>query len=586
MKIPNKIILLFLYKTLLYSIAALIINFDLLLAQPSVNIMQNGEFDSGVGGWSLKRLSSANGTIASCDSSVLSGTYSLEAVISSGGDSLHHCRIARSVSLETGRYYSVSFMAAANRSCNIQTVFNTSGSSASTIWEGPIQAVTEAPQHFGPFVFKHQVPEVQRAISFQIGGQNDLTLWIDSVVIEKSDDPEHIRDEEIIVQTVTDTMNNLIANSDNQFLKIHYQSIIDVIHYFLLRYDYSTLESGFVSYTDTNAAWNPKELSTYLERKRPFIISWVSQADGSVSFAQMLPPKNWNPEESYPLYVSLHGLWGVADSPIDYLTYHMAGVINEPFDDGYLLLPWGRGNLWYEGISETDIWDAINKIESIVKVNPEKKYLMGHSMGGYGTWSIGQKSTEVWAAIGVHAGALQWDSYKLLTRASAQKLKNTPVFFICGVNDGFLSLNQTAYQYLHDEGNTRIALETFDGGHDYLYDNLVKINNWIKQWTKPSTGIETGDSKNLTRFKLYDNYPNPFNPSTVISYQLAVGSQITLKVFDVLGNEVATLINEEKAAGDYKFRLDATKYSLSSGIYFYRLQSGKFTETKKLVLIK
>jgi hypothetical protein len=189
----------------------------------------------------------------------------------------------------------------------------------------------------------------------------------------------------------------------------------------------------------------------------------------------------------------------------------------------------------------------------------------------------------------------------LLTRESAQKLKDTPVFFICGDDDGLLSLNQTACQYLIDEGNSRIAFETFDGGHDYRYENLVKIHNWIKQWTKPSTGIEAGDSENLTRFKLYDNYPNPFNPTTKIRYKIPIeggtkGVLVTLKVYDVIGREVAILVNEEKTAGEYEVEFsakggsasggDATKYSLSSGIYFYRLQSGKFTETKKLVLIK
>jgi hypothetical protein len=85
-------------------------------------------------------------------------------------------------------------------------------------------------------------------------------------------------------------------------------------------------------------------------------------------------------------------------------------------------------------------------------------------------------------------------------------------------------------------------------------------------------------------FALSQNYPNPFNPTTVINYQLPVNSFVTLKIYDVLGREVATLINEKQNAGYYRATFNAS--SLSSGIYFYRLHAGSFTQTKKLVLIK
>ena len=85
-------------------------------------------------------------------------------------------------------------------------------------------------------------------------------------------------------------------------------------------------------------------------------------------------------------------------------------------------------------------------------------------------------------------------------------------------------------------------------------------------------------------FFLNQNYPNPFNPSTSIQYQIAGISQVTLKVYDVLGNEVATLVNEAKPAGSYEVNFNASK--LSSGIYFYKLQAGTFLKTKKMILMK
>ncbi|MBK7629453.1 MAG: T9SS type A sorting domain-containing protein [Ignavibacteriales bacterium] len=88
----------------------------------------------------------------------------------------------------------------------------------------------------------------------------------------------------------------------------------------------------------------------------------------------------------------------------------------------------------------------------------------------------------------------------------------------------------------------------------------------------------------ISEFKLDQNYPNPFNPSTKISWQSPVSSHQSLKIYDVLGNEVATLVNEYKSAGSYEIVFNASK--LSSGIYFYRFTAGSFVQTKKMILIK
>jgi hypothetical protein len=102
-----------------------------------------------------------------------------------------------------------------------------------------------------------------------------------------------------------------------------------------------------------------------------------------------------------------------------------------------------------------------------------------------------------------------------------------------------------------------------------------------------SSEIET-EVKAPNVFSLEQNYPNPFNPSTMISYQLAVNSNVTLKVYDVLGNEVATLVDEYRQSGKYEvdFNSSSIKHLPSSGIYFYQLRAGSFVETKKMVLLK
>jgi photosystem II stability/assembly factor-like uncharacterized protein len=105
-------------------------------------------------------------------------------------------------------------------------------------------------------------------------------------------------------------------------------------------------------------------------------------------------------------------------------------------------------------------------------------------------------------------------------------------------------------------------------------------------WRRPLTQLAVKEEipTKPTSFALEQNYPNPFNPSTVIGYQLAVSSQTTLKVYDVLGREVATLVNERQAAGNHDVKFDASK--LTSGIYFYRLTVGGYTQTKKMLLVK
>jgi len=87
-----------------------------------------------------------------------------------------------------------------------------------------------------------------------------------------------------------------------------------------------------------------------------------------------------------------------------------------------------------------------------------------------------------------------------------------------------------------------------------------------------------------TEFNLYQNYPNPFNPSTTISFDLPNSEFVTLTVYDVLGKQVTSLVNEFKNAGRYSIRFDANR--LSSGMYFYKISAGNFSQIKKFILMK
>lgn len=148
----------------------------------------------------------------------------------------------------------------------------------------------------------------------------------------------------------------------------------------------------------------------------------------------------------------------------------------------------------------------------------------------------------------------------------------------------------------------------------YSYTDSIGFNTWVADtWTNyfpeyllgciidgVSYGLVSVEEENESipvAFLLSQNYPNPFNPSTLISYQLPVTSNVTLKVYDILGREVATLVNEEKPAGSYEVQFDSHSgkvQNLTSGIYFYQINAGDpstssgqgYSETKKMILIK
>jgi len=108
------------------------------------------------------------------------------------------------------------------------------------------------------------------------------------------------------------------------------------------------------------------------------------------------------------------------------------------------------------------------------------------------------------------------------------------------------------------------------------------------RWDSTSVSISVTDvgenHSNPTGYRLYDNYPNPFNPTTTIRYSLPEAAFTSIKIYDVVGNEVAVAVNEMKTAGTHQVTYNAT--SFSSGVYYYTIQAGSFMETRKMILMK
>jgi len=112
----------------------------------------------------------------------------------------------------------------------------------------------------------------------------------------------------------------------------------------------------------------------------------------------------------------------------------------------------------------------------------------------------------------------------------------------------------------------------------------VTSGGGIAMYNETLIGITSNQNEIPSDYSLLQNYPNPFNPTTNIRFNLPKSGVVTLKVYNILGKEVATLVNGNLNAGSYTFNWDANGYA--SGVYFYRLQSGNFVETKKMILVK
>ena len=124
--------------------------------------------------------------------------------------------------------------------------------------------------------------------------------------------------------------------------------------------------------------------------------------------------------------------------------------------------------------------------------------------------------------------------------------------------------------------------ELFFDGKFWTYN---EGDNTLEVYNLSATGISINKENDLTaHFSLNQNYPNPFNPSTTITFSIAGKAHVSLKIFDVLGKEVAVLILADLPAGKYSQIWDAA--NLPTGIYFYRLQVNEFVETRRMLLIK
>ncbi len=243
-------------------------------------------------------------------------------------------------------------------------------------------------------------------------------------------------------------------------------------------------------------------------------------------------------------------------------------------------LPLGKGlwpAFWMLGNSITQVgWPKCGEIDIMEHINTET--LAHGTMHWFNTaYSSYGGPTPTCDVTQYHVYSIQWD-------ASAIK------WYLDGVKywEGNIANNINGTDEFHLP--FFILLNFAVGGNwpgnpdgttpfpDTMFVDYVRVSQLS------STSVSDGIKQSPTHFALSQNYPNPFNPTTVINYQIPIRSDVTLKIFNVVGQELATLVNEGKNAGSYSVQWNAS--NLPAGMYFYRLQTTSFSEIKKMVLLK
>ena len=235
-------------------------------------------------------------------------------------------------------------------------------------------------------------------------------------------------------------------------------------------------------------------------------------------------------------------------------------------------------------------------IDSVYKTeqSPKRRLALGDSYGGNISALISYYHPEIFGNCGLHSGAFQTNNYEAYNLFISSPKKEVKFSMVWGTYEPLYpnmrrfrdSLKVKQYEYNWSE---------LPEGHSW---GLWRANiDFILEYIFPYTATGVNEELNILpdKFELYQNFPNPFNPETVISYQLLANSKVSLKVFDILGKEVQTLVNEEKPAGTYKVefnseRLSTNNNQLTSGVFFYQLRAGsaegEFVQTKKMIFLK
>lgn len=319
-------------------------------------------------------------------------------------------------------------------------------------------------------------------------------------------------------------------------------------------------------------------------------------------------PPGYSEEKKYNVLYLLHGIGGDEREWYNNAKPHF--ILDNLYDDGKLepmiiILPNGRamenddpvGDIFapdkikaFETFEFDLLNDLIPFIDSTYSVltGRENRAIAGLSMGGGQALNFGLAHLDTFAWVGAFSAAPNTkEPAELVPNPSATASRLLRLWISCGTEDDLLYISQQTHNYLEQYNVPHIYNLVEGAGHDWTVWKYGLYN--FSQLIFKQATIIVEKKETVTIYDLTQNYPNPFNPATQITYSVPQNGYIILKVFNLLGREVATLFEGNRRPGNYETTFDGSK--LASGVYLCRMiayfnGARIFTKTKRLLLIK
>ena len=327
-----------------------------------------------------------------------------------------------------------------------------------------------------------------------------------------------------------------------------------------------------------------------------FFDTWADSLAAHASDADAR--KSWDPDEAPKHYIDID----------NYPEFVGSGTISQNFDS--LVAEHGYSFVMDQGILPWAIINTADSIESAFEQNDmHKAMLLAADLGHYIADShmplhiTRNYNGQYTGQNGVHSRYESdlieaFQSQITYDGDSLQYIENIPDFVFNMIYDNYqyvdsvLYADSTAQAYAGNHNSTTYYNKFWEIAGDFTIGLFKKASyritcviytEWINAGGSP-TSIADRAADAASDFKVYQNYPNPFNPSTTISWYSPIDGQQVIKIYNAVGSEVATLINQYKPAGTYAIKFDAK--ALSSGIYFYKIQTGTYSTVRKMLLLK
>jgi enterochelin esterase-like enzyme len=314
-------------------------------------------------------------------------------------------------------------------------------------------------------------------------------------------------------------------------------------------------------------------------------------------------PPDYSEDKKYNVLYLLHGIggdereWYNNGSPHIILDNLYADQKLEPM---IVVLPNGRAMVNDDATGdifaadkvkafETFEFDLLNDLIPFIDANypvltgRENRALAGLSMGGGQALNFGLGHLDRFAWVGAFSAAPNTKAPTALVPNPAATADSLSQLWIsCGTNDGLLYISQQTHDYLEQHNVPHICSLVDGAAHEWKVwkYGLYHFSRLI--FNRAVTAVKRRSL--VPAYNLAQNYPNPFNPVTNISYKLAKGGYVTLKIYDLLGREIAALVNEYKSQGRHDVRFDASGFA--SGVYVYGLRVNGFSSFRKFTVLK